>query len=148
LANPGALYENLTRASFIDKTRLVGFVTVLILLILLQPILICSKINQDLEERGGLQDTSWFVILIPYWVVGGMIMFLTGLLVPFVPPRDRHSIALSALEQFFWCLSMIFLCLRWDGTWDNPYRQIFAPVYIAMILRWTQSGKIIHKNVT
>jgi curved DNA-binding protein CbpA len=143
LANPGALYENLTGASFIDKTKIVGFVTVLILLILLQPILICSKINQDLEKRGGLQDTSWFVVLIPYWIVGGVIIILTSLLVPFIPPRDRLSIALSALEQCFWYLAMIFLCLRWDGTWNNPYRQIFAPVYIAVLLRWTQSCKIL-----
>jgi hypothetical protein len=36
LANPGALYENLTSASFVDKTRLIAVVTALIILVLLQ----------------------------------------------------------------------------------------------------------------
>ena len=40
MANPGALYENLTSASFANKTRLVAVVTALIMLVLLQPILI------------------------------------------------------------------------------------------------------------
>lgn len=142
LANPGALYENLTSASFIDKTRLVGVVTVLILIILLQPILICAKVNQDLEQGDGkLTSASWFAIFTPYWIVGGLIMLLTALLVPFVSKSDRPPLCLSVLEQFFWYLSMIFLCFRWDQTWDSPYRQIFTPVYIAMLLRWIQACK-------
>jgi curved DNA-binding protein CbpA len=141
LSNPGALYENLTGASFLDKTRLVGFVTSLVLLFLTQPILICAKINQDLEERGGLQDTSWFAIFIPYWMVGGLSMILTALLTLIVPASDRLQLCLSALEQFFWYLGMIFLCFRWDGTWTSSYRQIFTPVYMAVLLGWIKTSK-------
>jgi hypothetical protein len=75
------------------------------------------------------------------WIMAGLGMILTGLLIPFVPTSDRLPLGLSIAEQFLWFLAMIFLCFRWDGTWDSKYRQIFVPVYLAMLLRWIQSCK-------
>ncbi|KAG7354308.1 molecular chaperone DnaJ [Nitzschia inconspicua] len=145
MANPGALYENLTGATCIDKTRLLGFVSFMILLVLLQPILIAAKIDQSLKEDGALESTSWFAIFVPYWIMAGLGMIVTGLLVPFVPISDRLPLCLSVLEQFSWYLSMIFLCFRWDGTWNSMYRQIFVPVYFAMLLRWIHSFCMLRK---
>ena len=71
-ANPGALYENLTHASTVDKTRLVLLCSVLVMLILLQPILIAAKVNQITDGSGGsLESTKWVVLLIPTWMMMG-----------------------------------------------------------------------------
>jgi curved DNA-binding protein CbpA len=143
ISSPAALYENLAGASFADKTRLMAFMTTIILVILTQPILIAAKINQSLEEQGALQDASWTVIMIPYWIIGGLIMLLSLMIIPFVPAGERLPICLSLLEQFLWYLGVIFLCNRWDGTWTSAYRQIFTPIYLAMLVRWTQSMLIL-----
>jgi hypothetical protein len=74
-------------------------------------------------------------------------MIFTGLLVPFVPSVDRLPLCLSGFEQFLWYLAMIFLCFRWDGTWDSDYRQIFVPVYLAMLVRWAQACKFFENDI-
>lgn len=145
IASPGALYENLAGASFVDKTRLMIFMTTIILVILTQPILIAAKINQSLEDQGALQDTSWLVILIPYWIIGGLIMIVSLMIIPFVPVGERLPICLFLVEQFLWYLGTIFMSLRWDGTWTSAYRRIFIPIYIAMVFRWTQSLLVLWK---
>lgn len=145
ISSPPALYENLAGASFMDKTRLMAFMTTIILIILTQPILIATKINQSLEEQGALQNTPWTVIMIPYWITGGLVFLLSLMIIPFVPAGERLAICLSVLEQFLWYLGIIFLCLRWDGAWTNPYRQIFVPIYLAILLRWIQSILILRK---
>jgi len=110
-ADPQSLYENLTSASFRDKSRLVLLFFFVILLVLTQPILIAAKINQVLEVGGGgpLRNTSWFAILIPYYMIGGVIIVLTFVGAFFVPTRDRIPIYLSGFEQIFWYLGIIFL---------------------------------------
>jgi curved DNA-binding protein CbpA len=151
ISSPGALYENLAGASFMDKTRLMAFMTTIILVVLTQPILIAAKINQSLEEQGALQNTAWTVIMIPYWIIGGLLMLLSLIIIPFVPVGERLAICLSILEQFLWYIGIIFLCLRWDGTWTSPYRQIFVPIYLAILLRWIQSVlvlRMIRRDVT
>ena len=110
-ANPQAVFENLTSASFVDKSRLLGLFFILILLVLLQPILIAAKINQDLQVVGGgaLATASWFAILVPYWVMEGLIIILTFIAAFYVPTEDRLAICLTGLEQLFWYLGVIFL---------------------------------------
>jgi DnaJ domain len=145
IASPSALYDNLSGASFVDKTRLMMFITIIILLILTQPILIAAKINQTLEEQGTLADSSWFAIFSPYWIIGGLVMILSLAITPFVPAGERLPICVSIAEQFLWYLGLIFLCLRWDGTWTSTYGRIFIPIYLAVLLRWTQSVLILRK---
>lgn len=148
-ADPQSLYENLTIASINDKSRLVGLFFIAVLLMLMQPILIAAKINQTLRVGGGgpLRMTSWFVILIPYWVMGALFIILIFGASAFVPARDRLPICLIGVEQFCWYLGIICLCYKWDGTWDDsvPYRQVLAPIYVAMLLRWSRSFLILHK---
>lgn len=145
LAAPGALYENLTGASFVDKTKLVGFATVCILLILLQPILIASKVNQSLDQSGDLEDAKWTAIFVPTWIIGAILIIFTIVLIPMVPPAQRLPISLWALELVLWYMALIFLCLRWDGTWTSLYRRVLTPVYLAMLLRWMQSVLVLRK---
>ncbi|VEU40429.1 unnamed protein product [Pseudo-nitzschia multistriata] len=138
-ADPPSLYANLTSAPARDKSRLVGLYLAAILLVLLQPILVAAKINQVLAERGPLADASWFAVLVPYWIFGGLGIVLAVAAAFLVPVESRVTMGLMALEQFG--------CLRWDGTWDDsvPYRQVFVPVYMAMIVRWSRSFLTLHK---
>ena len=109
-SDPQALYDNLSGASFMDKSRLVGLFFVAILLLLLQPILIAAKVNQSLQMQGGaLENASWFAILVPYWVIGGLILIVTFIAVFFVPAQDILSICLTGFEQLFWYFGVIFL---------------------------------------
>lgn len=111
-ADPQSLYENLTASSVHDKSRLVVLFGVAILLVLMQPILIAAKVNQSLQAGGGpLETSSWFAILIPYWVFAGLFIVLTFVVAAFfvASTRDRIPICLTGLEQFFWYLGIIFL---------------------------------------
>ena len=109
MADPQSLYENLTSASTNDKSRLVGLFFVAILLVLLQPILVAAKINQTLNAQGPLESASWFAVLVPYWIMGGLLIVLTFVAAAFVPARERLAICLTGVEQFFWYLGIIFL---------------------------------------
>lgn len=109
MANPEVLLENLAQASSVDRLRLVGFFFLVILLLLSQPILIAAKVNQSLNSQGDLQSTSWFAILVPYWVIGGLLIILTFVVSFFVPNEDRLPICLTGLEQFFWYIALIFI---------------------------------------
>jgi hypothetical protein len=147
LANPGALYENLTGASFLDKTRLVVLCTVLVLVVLLQPILIATKLNHLLEanQGGALEETLWTVILVPFWILGGLVLLFWVALLGLAPPAARWSVGLTVLEHLSWYVGAIVLALKWDGSWVIPYHQAMVPVYIAMALRWMQSMVLLQK---
>ena len=109
MANPQALYSNLAQASSMERSRLVGVVLLVILLLLSQPILIAAKVNQSLNNQGELQATSWFVIFVPYWIITGLLIILTFLVTFFVSSGDRLSVCLKGLEQFSWYIGFIFL---------------------------------------
>jgi hypothetical protein len=145
LMNPGALYENLIRASFLDKTRLVVLATLILILLWLQPVLIATKINQSLEERGALQDTKWVVILVPFWILSGLVILFWCAILGFVPASARSPVVLTILEYIAWVIGILFLSASWDDYVDLPYRQIFIPIYIAMAFRWLQSMLLLRK---
>lgn len=145
--DPQALYENLAGASVTDKSRLVGPFFIAVLLLLMQPILIAAKINQSLEGEGPLAASTWVSIMIPYWVTGILFVILTFVTAVFVPKGDRLPVCLSGVEQFCWYLGVLFLCYKWDETWNDsvPYRKALVPVYVAMVFRWLRSLVIIRK---
>eukprot|EP00980_Cylindrotheca_fusiformis_P016712 scaffold5024_cov136-Cylindrotheca_fusiformis.AAC.41 len=144
LSNPGGLYENLTGATFMEKTRLVGLAWIIMLIILMQPILIGAKINQFLENDGALADTSWATIFVPFWIFGalGIVFWLT--LLYLAPVGEMALLVVNFLEQLAWFLAIIFLVEKWDG-WSASYATVLIPVYIAMVLRWIQKLMWISK---
>ena len=133
--NPGAMYENLARASFCDKSRLVVLAFLLCCLLLLQPILIASKINQELREEGVLYETMWVLVLIPWWLFYGLVVVLAQFVVFSVTHKGLFLLAF--FEHAAWFVGEFFLALRWDGSilWD--YKVVFIPIYVALALRWT-----------
>ena len=108
-ADPQSIYENLAGASVSDKARLMGPFVIAVLLLLMQPILVAAKINQTLEDDGPLAASTWIAIMIPYWVMGILIVILTFVVAVFVPVGDRLPVCLSGLEQFCWYLGVLFL---------------------------------------
>ena len=145
LGNPASLYENLTSASFVDKTRLVVLAMVCLMMVLIQPILIASKLNHLLEQRGALEDSKWTYILIPFWILDGFACLFWCSIVFLVPPSARISVFISALEQIAWYVGIFFMALRWDGTWTSDYSLLLIPVYIAMTLRWTKRAVVLRQ---
>mmetsp|Transcript_35376 Transcript_35376/g.85614 ORF Transcript_35376/g.85614 Transcript_35376/m.85614 type:complete len:703 (-) Transcript_35376:107-2215(-) len=135
MASPGAIYQNLTSASFTDKTKLVGCTTTLIILILLQPILIAAKLNQTLEQDGKLEFAKWVIIFIPTWIFFGAFIIFNAVLIKLIPPSQRLPMIIWTTELILWFLGLLFLTLRWDGTWTSDYRQVLTPVYLAFTAR-------------
>lgn len=144
MANPGGLYENLTTASVVEKTRLVGMAWVIMLVILIQPILLGSKINQFLEVSGPLADTSWTVIFIPYWIFGILAIVFWCVLLYFAPSGEKNLLSMAVLEQIFWFVTVISLAQKWDG-WSAPYSTVLIPLYCAVALGWMKSVLTILK---
>ena len=138
--NPGAMYENLAQASVCDKTRLVVLGVVLVCMVLLQPILICAKINQVVGEQGGaLEDIPWTLILIPWWILYGLVVVVTFLVFIIT---GHLSVLVHFLESAAWWVGQFLLALRWDRTITNSYAIVFIPIYVALGLRW------LHKILT
>eukprot|EP00585_Thalassiosira_rotula_P009807 CAMPEP_0196157992 /NCGR_PEP_ID=MMETSP0910-20130528/45042_1 /TAXON_ID=49265 /ORGANISM="Thalassiosira rotula, Strain GSO102" /LENGTH=198 /DNA_ID=CAMNT_0041422783 /DNA_START=107 /DNA_END=700 /DNA_ORIENTATION=- len=66
--DPHILLGNLAKSSVFDRAKLMALVLVFFGLVLLQPILVCAKVDQMLEENGGaLENSSWVVLLLPFW---------------------------------------------------------------------------------
>ena len=146
IQNPGALYENLTSASFVDKTRLVVLCSLIVLIILLQPILICAKVNHVVTESGALEDTSWVVLLIPFWIIDGCIIaFWVGLLFLVPTKSAKMAILLQVVEQMLWYWSIMRLARKWDNSIEARYASVLIPVYLAMSVRWIQSCLLLQK---
>jgi DnaJ domain len=136
LYNPQSLLENLARADSNAKTRIVLLLAIVTGMILLQPVLICVKINH-LFDGGSLENTSWMLLLIPTWVLQGFFcIVIAGVL---VVAEEKSQIALNCLGNVCWLVGMILLALRWDRTIDADYALIFIPFYIYMATRYMSS---------
>jgi hypothetical protein len=140
--NPGAMYENLRKASCCDKSRLVVLAACVCCIILLQPILICSKVNQDLRQEGILSTTSWMIVLIPWWIAYG-ILVIAYFIIAIITKQVLFGVAF--LEHASWLVAFLFLALRWDFTISWDYKLVFIPVYIALWFRWTH--KIVRLRI-
>lgn len=139
--NPGGMYENLTKATFCNKTRLVFLVTLLMCLILLQPILVASKVNQVVEMKGILQYTKWTAILIPWWIMNGLVVVVSFLVLLMT---KRVTVFISVLEHTCWFVGEFLLALRWDQSITQAYVILCIPIYMALLFRWIH--KIIQLN--
>jgi curved DNA-binding protein len=137
LTDEGALataYENLVKSTCEQKSRLVLLMAIILGIFLLQPILVCVKINQELEGSGALANTAWTLVLFPWWILCFLYLLLS-LLVTLLIGCD-----LVPLVNFIGTLSstvgQVLLALRWDQTLTQDYVLIFIPFYVAMALRW------------
>jgi len=169
MVHPVALYENLQRSSWLDKTRLVGLVTVALLLVLLQPILMAAKVNQSVGSsvlpNHTLQATPWTVILIPLWVGYAFLLTFWLLLACVVDDRKaRRLVICSLLQHVCWLVGCVLLALAWDQglalqvlqaqqieqlgygiplfpAWE--WHELSVPFYVALLLRMLEDALTI-----
>ena len=137
LMDEGALasaYENLVKSTCELKSRLVLLMAIMLGIFLLQPILVCVKINQELEGSGALANTAWTLVLIPWWILC-FLNLLLSLLVASLMGCDLVSLV-NFVGMLSWTVGQVVLALRWDQTLTQDYVLIFIPFYVAMALRW------------
>ncbi|KAI2496781.1 hypothetical protein MHU86_17715 [Fragilaria crotonensis] len=130
-----AAYDNLGKSTFEQKSRLVFLLALIFAVVLLQPILVCVKINQVLAQNGGtLEDTPWVVLLIPYWIACFFYLMLT--LVVTLLMGCNFMVLIKCIETVSWVVGQVMLALKWDLTITADYTRVFIPFYIALGLRW------------
>ena len=142
LYNPMCLMENLMKADSNAKTRIMMLVAVIVAVILLQPILICAKINQ-LFDGGALESTPWMLLLIPTWILQGIFCFI--LLGVLFFAEEKSQLLLNFLGNVCWFIGMILLALRWDRTIDFGYTLVFIPFYIYLGTRFASYLLTMHQ---
>lgn len=137
LTDEGALataYENLVKSTCEQKSRLVLLMAIILGIFLLQPILVCVKINQELEGSGALANTAWTLVLLPWWILCSLYLLLS-LLVTSLMGCDLVPLV-NFIGTLSWTVGQVMLALRWDQTLTQDYVIIFIPFYVAMALRW------------
>jgi hypothetical protein len=138
--NPGAVMENLQQASFINKTRLVLIVSIFFILMLLQPILIAAKVNAivDIDSDSILRDTDWIILMIPLWIMYGLLVGCIGILALVIPEATREF-TVSFLEHVSILTGLILLAQQWDRSIDpyekNNWQLTAVPFYVAIFWR-------------
>lgn len=123
--DPHTLLENLAKSSMCDRTKLSAVVLLGTLLVLMQPILICAKINQDLKDAGTLSESSWAAILTPLWFLDAVFLFLF---------TSAKVFGITAKFLLIVVLQ-IFLVLRWDETVAWSYAIVLIPLYLLEMAR-------------
>lgn len=126
-------YDHLGKATCEQKSRLVLLVAILIMILLTQPILVCVKVNHELEG-GPLESSPWMAVLIPWWIIN--FLFVLVMLLMTVMTECNQVMLLKLLETVSFVIGQLMLALRWDETLTNDYTIIFIPIYIALALRW------------
>jgi len=124
--DPHVLLGNLAKSSVFDRAKLMALVLIFFGMVLLQPILVCAKVDQMLEKNGGaLENASWVALLIPFWIFS---VFYALLLV--------IGKAVLPLLQWIWLVvGVLFLTLKFDKVLSWDYAALFIPFYIWMLLR-------------
>jgi len=124
--DPHVLMGNLAKSSVFDRTKLMALVCAFFGLVLLQPILICAKVDQMLAEDGqALEGSSWIAIFVPFWLYS---IFFAAVLV-----AGKAWLQLAHWTCFV--VGILFLTLRWDEIIDWGYAAVFAPLYLWMVIR-------------
>ncbi len=124
--DPHNLLGNLAKSSVFDRAKLMLLILLFFGLALMQPILICAKVDQVLDENGGaLEETSWFAILIPFWIFAllfGLVMVI-------------GKAYLALLQWISLVVGAIFFALKFDNIVSWDYAIIFIPLYLWVLLR-------------
>lgn len=131
--DPQVLMNNLANSSVFDRAKLMMLVLIFFGLVLLQPILICAKVDQMLAESGSLQDSSWVAILVPFWLFAVFYIVLLVIGKAVVP----------LVTWIVFVIGILFLTLKFDNTITWDYGAVFIPFYLWMVLRLYEANSDI-----
>jgi hypothetical protein len=143
--HPVALYENLTRATCMDKTRLVVLVSFfLITMVLLQPVLMAAKVNALHDDTAPLHTTTWRLILVPFWIFMSLDLLLwLGLSI--VAKHVRSQMTLTFCEHACWLVGVVLLTRHWDDPQDSVnWHKVSIPFYVAIAFRIMSTLDFLH----
>lgn len=130
--DPHVLMGNLAKSSVLDRAKLMMLVLLFFGLVLIQPILICAKVDQMLYSAGGaLEESMWVVVLVPFWLFSicfGVVMVIGKAVLPLV-------------QWIMFVLGVLMLTLKWDSVIRVNYAIVFIPFYLWMALRWLGASK-------
>eukprot|EP00584_Thalassiosira_punctigera_P019363 CAMPEP_0172554260 /NCGR_PEP_ID=MMETSP1067-20121228/53828_1 /TAXON_ID=265564 ORGANISM="Thalassiosira punctigera, Strain Tpunct2005C2" /NCGR_SAMPLE_ID=MMETSP1067 /ASSEMBLY_ACC=CAM_ASM_000444 /LENGTH=702 /DNA_ID=CAMNT_0013342593 /DNA_START=109 /DNA_END=2217 /DNA_ORIENTATION=+ len=130
--DPHILLGNLAKSSVFDRAKLMALVLLFFGLILLQPILVCTKVDQMLEKSGGaLKNASWVALLIPFWLFAAFYALLLII----------GKAALPLLQWISFVVGILFLTLKFDEVLSWDYSILFIPFYLWMVLRIYEAKK-------
>ena len=135
MANPSTLYHNLASARVRDKGRLIAVISVLIIILILPFILIAAKVNQTLEDKGGLKDASWAALLTPIWAAF-VLSFASVGLVMYLTRKVTLAQIVGLMERACWMSAIVLLVQRWDGNRIiENWHASSMPFYFAVAFR-------------
>jgi hypothetical protein len=136
--DPTIFLLNLSRASFVNKTKLFFLVILAEAIVLLGPILICIKVDSIIKgvESGALYDAKWVLVLIPIWLFN--LLYIALLIIG----QEIFDILL------FTCIVMqqILLALQWDQTIDWKYELVLIPLFVYHLTMLIESYVTIRRT--
>ena len=130
--DPHVLLGNLAKSSLFDRAKLITLVLLFFGLVLLQPILLCAKVDQMLAQNGGaLQNASWIALCVPFWLFAlfyGVLLIIGKALFPL-------------LQWIAFVAGVLFLTMKFDNVLPWKYVFVFIPFYFWMLFRAIGAGK-------
>lgn len=152
LTNPMSLFENLSRASVADKSRIIVLLsTLLFIFVLLQPILIAARVDAQADFQAcvnrmestvascrdiAMIEAKWTVVLIPCWILYSLIIAFWMAMAYLAPKEARVRVVFSLAEHLFWFIAFIVLARAWDKQSNKVnWHGVSVPFYLALIVR-------------
>jgi len=150
-------YENLKQSTFWERARLLLFVSLSLMLLLLQPVLILSKVNQNATDEP-LSSASYVAVLAPFWIwhVAVLILWATAFLntsakkiAALARKQSTPITGLDVKKLFFTCCTHACLLageFAMAENWDRPRNEqhswnvVSAPFYLALFIQATMSA--------
>ena len=130
--DPHVLMANLAKSSLFDRAKLITLVLLFFGLLLLQPILLCAKVDQMLVQNGGsLENASWVAICIPFWLFAlfyGVLLIIAKAILPL-------------LQCIAFVAGILFLTMKFDNVLPWNYSLVFIPFYFWMFFRAFEARK-------
>jgi DnaJ-domain-containing protein 1 len=134
--DPHVLLGNLAKSSLLDRAKLITLVLLFFGLVLLQPILLCAKVDQMLAQNGGsLENASWIALCIPFWLFAlfyGVLLIIGKALFPL-------------LQWIAFVAGVLFLTMKFDNVLPWKYSLVFIPFYFWMFFRAYEARKQMAK---
>ena len=148
LLNPSSiefktLYDNLAVASIIERLKVVLGITVFFFAILIQPILICLKVD---DRSGVFSQTSWVLLLTPTWLIDVLAFMFLGIVILYLSPLlnseskpSKFFQLLSFIKLALFVTAQVFLALKFDDTISWSYATLFIPIYLYEFITFAQA---------
>lgn len=130
--DPHILLGNLAKSSLFDRAKLITLVLLFFGLVLLQPILLCAKVDQMLAQNGGsLENASWIALCVPFWLFAlfyGVLLIIGKAIFPLI-------------QWIAFVAGVLFLTMKFDNVLPWDYSLVFIPFYFWMFFRAFEARK-------